>query len=97
MGLGEIWIWIGKYARERGCRVIRASTASFSLAWSAAEFTAVQSVLHPPQKKKTFATFPARPRPPKPASVPACVAVPRARPELLRGWEPRTRFQERCA
>ncbi len=81
------WNWTCRFARGRGFRATRVSTENSLSACSAAVFTAAPFVPRPRRKRKTFATSPVLPRPPKPDFVPACVAARNVRPERPPGWE----------
>ena len=83
--LRNLWSWIGRYVRERGCRAMRASMASSLSACSPAESIAARFVLHLQPRKKMSVTILAPPQRLKPVFVPVCVAGRNAPPELRRG------------
>ena len=80
--------------REQDYPAIRVSTASSSLEYSEAEFTAVRFALHLQRKRKMSVTFPALPLPLKRVFAPACVAGQNVRLALPLGPGHQTQFLE---
>ena len=90
----HLWNWIGRFVRGPDCRGMLASTASFLLVCSPAEFIADRYVPLPPRKRKMFVIIPAPLRLKKRDFAPVCVAGRSVRRELRRGPELPTRFPE---